>query len=82
MKKIGISFLLLLLIMGCAKTKEQVAEKCLSQANQTFAQDWFNRTIFFQNCMAENHYFWSEECGDYNDSAGGEKLSSHCYKYN
>jgi hypothetical protein len=32
--------------------------------------------------MAENLYFWSETCGDYEQGSGGEKLSSHCYKYN
>jgi hypothetical protein len=82
MKKISIFFLLLILIIGCAKTKEQTAEKCLLQANQTFAQDWRNREIFFNHCMADNLYFWSETCGDYAQSSDGEKLSSHCYKYN
>jgi hypothetical protein len=85
MIKISISFLLLILIIGCAKTKEQVAEKCLSQANATFPTEGaLNLKMeFFNSCMAENQYYYTEGkdgCGEYSE-AYVEKLSSRCYEY-
>ena len=83
MKKISISFLLLILITGCAKTKEQVAEKCLLQANQTFADYLPAKMEFFNSCMAENQYYYTEGkdgCKEYSE-AYFEKLFSHCYEY-
>ena len=83
MKKISISFLLLILIIGCAKTKEQVAEKCLLQANQTFDKDLFGKIEFFNSCMLESQYHYiggKDKCREYLE-AGVEKLSSYCYEY-
>ena len=83
MIKIGIIFLLLILIIGCAKTKEQVAEKCLLEANQTFDKDLFDKIEFFNSCMLENQYHYTggkDKCREYSE-AGVEKLFSYCYEY-
>lgn len=82
MKKLFLFLVLIFSILGCAKTKEQVAEKCLLQANQTFKNDWLEREKFFLFCMLENHYFWGETCEKYIKASGAERLSSFCYKYN
>ena len=80
MKRIYI-FFLLISIVACSKTKEQIADKCLQQANQTFGNHWVPREEFFNNCMAENKHYWNDkQCPDYESSSPAERLSSRCYK--
>ena len=59
MKKIPLLILLLvpmIILIGCSKSKQEILDKCLLQANQTFPTDMTQKSMFFQGCMAKYRY--------------------------
>ena len=76
MKKIVLVFSILLLI-GCSLSKQEVVDKCLLQANQTFPNDLSQKSMFFQGCMVKYKYaFNAHNCDkDKQDHV----LSEICY---
>lgn len=76
MKRLTIYALLLLALVSCGKSKDAVFDKCLTQANQTFGNDIFNKAKHLNGCMIEHGYRWNEGCykQDSNDM-----LSAICY---
>jgi hypothetical protein len=78
MKKILILFSIFLLLVACGKNKEQIVDKCLLQANQTFPDAMKWKIDHFENCMLGNHYLFRDSalC---NHEDPIYALSSICY---
>jgi hypothetical protein len=76
-KKILITLLASYLIIGCSKTKEQIVDKCLTQANQTFPNHWTYKASHFQGCMIEGKYHFNDKHCDINKV--DDALSGICY---
>ena len=70
-----ILYLTILFLIGCKASKQEIYDKCLYQANQTFSNDLEKKSQFFYNCMKENDFRFICGSGD----PIGEKLSSICY---
>jgi hypothetical protein len=77
MKKILFIFSLFLLLVACSKSKEQIIDRCLSQANQTFPNDLILKGSHFQGCMLESKYHFNARFCDVNKS--DDVLSGICY---
>ena len=80
MKKIPLLILLLvplIILIGCSKSKQEIVDKCLLQANQTFPTDMTQKSMLFQGCMGKYKYaFNAHNCDkDKQDHA----LSGICY---
>ena len=80
MKKISLLILLLvsmIILIGCSKSKQEIVDKCLLQANQTYPTDMTQKSMFFQGCMVKYKYaFNAHNCDkDKKDHA----LSGICY---
>jgi hypothetical protein len=72
-----IIFLSVFLLLGaCAKSKEQIVDKCLLSANQTFATDLSLKAMFFQGCMVENGFSFNQIC---DKDKTVDMLSGICY---
>ncbi len=76
MKKIVLVFLILLLI-GCSLSKQEIVDKCLLQANQTFPNELSQKSKFFQVCMAKDRYAFNAHNCDQNNQE--HLLSEICY---
>ena len=63
--------------MACGKNKEQIVEKCLLQANQTFPVDMTSKIGHFEGCMVENDYSFNVESCDIKKPI--DALSGICY---
>ena len=77
------NYLLILLLMpmivlvGCSKSKQDILDKCILQANQTFPTDMNQKSMFFQGCMVEYKYaFNAHNCDKDNKE---HLLSEICY---
>ena len=80
MKKKYLLVLLLLpmiILIGCSKTKQEIFDKCLLQANQTFPTDLSQKSMFFQGCMAEYKYTFNAHNCDKDKQ--DHMLSEICY---
>ena len=80
MKKISLLIILLLpmlLLMGCTKSEQEIVDKCLLQANQTFPNDLSQKSKFFQGCMAKDRYAFNAHSCDQNNQE--HLLSEICY---
>lgn len=80
MKKSLLLILLLLplgLLIGCSKSKQDIVDKCLLQANQKFPNDLPQKSKLFQGCMAENRYAFNPHSCDQSNKAN--LLSEICY---
>ncbi len=80
MKKISLLILLLvpmIILIGCSKSKQEIIDKCLLQANQTSPSDMTQKSMFFQGCMGKYNYaFNAHNCDkDKQDHA----FSEICY---
>ena len=67
MKKLFSLIILLLPIIflaGCSKSKQEILDKCLLQANQTFPTDLSQKSKFFQKCMTENKFAFNPHSCD------------------
>ena len=76
MKKIVLVFSILLLI-GCSLSKQEVVDKCLLQANQTFPNDLSQKSMFFQGCMVKYKYAFNAHNCDKDKQV--HMLSEICY---
>ena len=80
MNKISVLILLLvpmIVLIGCSKSKQEILDKCLAQANQTFPSDMKQKSKLFQGCMAKSRYAFNAHNCDQNNP---EHLSSEiCY---
>ncbi len=80
MKKLPLLILLILpfgLLIGCSKTKQEIVDKCLLQANQTFPTDLTQKSMFFQGCMVEYRYAFNAHSCDKDKQV--DMLSGICY---
>ncbi len=80
MKKIFLLIPLLLLtitLIGCSKSKQEIVDKCLLQANQTFPTDLSQKSMFFQGCMVDYKYAFNSKYCDKDKQV--DMLSGICY---
>ncbi len=76
MKEIALVFSILLLI-GCSLSKQEIVDKCLLQANQTFPTDLSQKSMFFQGCMVDYKYAFNAKYCDKDKQV--DMLSGICY---
>ncbi len=74
---IVILFFTVLMIIGCSKNKQDIVDKCLLQANQTFPTDLSQKSMFFQGCMVEYKYAFNAHNCDKDKQV--DMLSGICY---
>ncbi len=74
---IVILFSTVLMIIGCSKNKQDIVDKCLLQANQTFPTDLSQKSMFFQGCMVEYKYAFNAHNCDKDKQV--DMLSGICY---
>ena len=80
MKKLFLLIILLLpmiSLLGCSKSKQEIVDKCLLQANQTFPTDLSQKSMFFQGCMVEYKYAFNAHGCDKDKQV--DMLSGICY---
>ncbi len=80
MKKISLLILLLvpmIILIGCSKSKQEIVDKCLLQANQTFPTDMTQKSRLFQGCMGKYKYAFNAHNCDLNKQ--DHMLSEICY---
>ena len=80
MKKISVLILLLIpmiILIGCSKSKQEILDKCLTQANQRFPSDIAQKSKLFQGCMAKSRYAFNAHNCDQNNQE--HLLSEICY---
>ena len=74
---IVILFCTVLMLIGCSKNKQDIVDKCLLQANQTFPADLSQKSMFFQGCMVEYKYAFNAHGCDKDKQV--DMLSGICY---
>ncbi len=67
----------MIILIGCSKNKEEIVDKCLLQANQTFPNDMTQKSMFFQGCMVEHKYAFNVRNCDKDKQV--DMLSGVCY---
>ena len=80
MKKLLLLIILLLpmiFLVGCSKSKQEIVDKCLLQANQTFPTDTTQKSMFFQGCMVKYKYAFNAHNCDKDKQV--HMLSGICY---
>ena len=80
MKKLSTLIILLLPIIfleGCSQSKQEIVDKCLVKANQTFPADILQKSKLFQSCMAKDRYAFNAHNCDQNNQE--HLLSEICY---
>ena len=80
MKKIFLLIFLLgpmIILIGCSKSKQEIVDKCLLQANQKFPMDLLQSPKFFQGCMAKYRYAFNAHNCDPNNQE--HIFSEICY---
>lgn len=65
------------ILSGCTKSKQEILDKCLLQANQKFPSDTAQKSKFFQSCMGKNKYAFNAHNCDQNNPE--HLLSEICY---
>ena len=80
MKKISLLILLLvsmIILIGCSKSKQEIVDKCLLQANQAFPNDMTQKSMLFQGCMIKYKYAFNAHNCDKDKQV--HMLSEICY---
>ena len=80
MKKISLLILLLvpmIILIGCSKSKQEIVDKCLLQANQTFPSDMEQKSMLFQSCMVKYKYAFNAHNCDQDNQI--HLMSEICY---
>lgn len=80
MKKLFTLIILLLpmlFLVGCSKSKQEIVDKCLVRANQSFPSDIAQQSKFFQGCMGKYKYAFNAHNCDQNNKE--HLLSEICY---
>ena len=72
-----IQLLPLIFLEGCSKSSQEVIDRCLAQANQTFPNDLSQKSKLFQGCMAEYKYAFNPHSCDQSNKVN--LLSEICY---
>lgn len=72
-----IQLLPLIFLEGCSKSSQEVIDKCLAQANQTFPNDLSQKSKLFQSCMAKDRYAFNPHSCDQDKQVN--LLSEICY---
>ncbi|CAM8373553.1 hypothetical protein MCEWOLH11_00935 [Candidatus Methylopumilus universalis] len=67
----------MIFLVGCGKNKQDIVDKCLLQANQTFPTDLSQKSMFFQGCMVEYKYAFNAHNCDKDKQV--HMLSEICY---
>ena len=67
----------MIVLIGCSKSKQEIVDKCLLQANQKFPTDLSQKSKFFQDCMAKYRYAFNAHNCDQNNQEN--ILSEICY---
>jgi hypothetical protein len=67
----------ILILMGCSKNKQEVVDKCLLQAKQTYPNDMTQKSMLFQGCMGKYKYAFNAHNCDKNKQE--HVLSEICY---
>ncbi len=67
----------MIILIGCSKSKQEIIDKCLLQANHTFPNDMTQKSRLFQGCMGKYKYaFNAHNCNQDNQI---HLLSEICY---
>lgn len=74
---IVILFSALVMLIGCSKSKQEIVDKCLQQANQTSSNELLQKSKLFQSCMAKSRYAFNAHNCDQNNQE--HMLSEICY---
>jgi hypothetical protein len=80
MKKISLlipSLMPMIVLIGCSLSKQEIVDKCLLQANQTFPTDMTQNSMFFQGCMVRYKYAFNAHNCDKDKQ--DHMLSEICY---
>jgi len=80
MKKISLLILLLMpmiILIGCNKSKQEILDKCLIQANEKFPKDMTQKSMLFQGCMGKYKYAFNAHNCDKDKQE--HVLSEICY---
>ena len=77
MKKLLLLILPLGLLIGCSQGKQEIVDKCLLQANQTYPTDMTQKSMFFQGCMVKYKYAFNAHNCDKDKQV--HMLSEICY---
>ena len=80
MKKISLLILLLvsmIILIGCSKSKQEIVDKCLLQANQTYPTDMTQKSMLFQGCMVKYKYAFNAHNCDQDNQI--HLMSEICY---
>ena len=77
MKKSLLLLMPMIVLIGCSLSKQEVVDKCLLQANQTFPTDLSQKSMFFQGCMVEYKYAFNAHHCDKDKQV--DMLSGICY---
>jgi hypothetical protein len=67
----------IIFLVGCSKSKLEIVDKCLLQANQTFPNAMLQKSKLFQDCMARDRYAFNAHNCDQNNQE--HLLSEICY---
>ena len=63
--------------MGCSKSKQEIVDKCLLQANEKFPTDMTQKSRLFQECMGKYKYAFNAHSCDKDKQ--DHVLSEICY---
>ena len=67
----------MIFLVGCGKNKQDIVDKCLLQANQTFPTDLSQKSMLFQGCMVKYKYAFNPHNCDKDKQV--HMLSEICY---
>lgn len=76
LKKLLALSLISIALVGCGKSKEEIYDKCLTQANQTFGNDADSKAKLLNGCMVEHGFRWNGGCYKQDNN---DMLSAICY---
>ena len=67
----------MMVLIGCSLSKQEIVDKCLLQANQTFPTDMTQKSMLFQGCMVKYKYAFNAHNCDKDKQV--HMLSEICY---
>jgi hypothetical protein len=67
----------MIILIGCNKSKQEILDKCLFQANEKFPTDMTQKLMLFQGCMGKYKYAFNAHNCDKDKQE--HVLSEICY---
>lgn len=78
MLKLILIICLPIFIASCSPTKQEVLDKCITQANETFSKDaGLEKTVFVGACVKSHGYTLTSAC---RSDAPVAKFAANCYE--